>query len=30
MAGAAIHADDTPVNVLAPGTGKTKTGRLWV
>jgi len=30
MDGAAIHADDTPVNVLAPGTGKTKTGRLWV
>ncbi len=30
MTGAAIHADDTPVNVLAPGTGKTKTGRLWV
>ncbi len=32
MAGAAIHGDDTPVNVLAPGTGtgKTKTGRLWV
>jgi transposase len=30
MAGGAIHADDTPVNVLAPGTGKTKTGRLWV
>jgi transposase len=21
--------DDTPVPVLAPGTGKTKTGRLW-
>ena len=30
MAGKAIHGDDTPVNVLAPGTGKTKTGRLWV
>ena len=30
MAGAAIHADDTPVKVLAPGTGKTRTGRLWV
>jgi transposase len=28
--GATIHADDTPVPVLAPGTGKTKTGRLWV
>jgi transposase len=25
-----IHGDDTPVSVLAPGTGKTKTGRLWV
>nr|WP_264660396.1 IS66 family transposase [Azospirillum canadense] len=24
-----IFADDTPVPVLAPGTGKTKTGRLW-
>jgi transposase len=24
-----IHADDTPIPVLAPGTGKTKTGRLW-
>src|SRR5260370_25319583 len=24
-----IHGDDTPVSVLAPGTGKTKTGRLW-
>ena len=30
LAGAAIHADDTPVKVLAPGTGKTRTGRLWV
>ena len=25
-----IHGDDTPVSVLAPGTGRTKTGRLWV
>lgn len=25
-----LHADDTPVPVLAPGAGKTKTGRLWV
>jgi len=24
-----IHADDTPVPVLDPGRGKTKTGRLW-
>ena len=30
MAGNTIHADDTPVPVLAPGTGKTATGRLWV
>ena len=30
MAGTALHGDDTPVPVLAPGTGKTKTGRLWV
>lgn len=30
MAGSVIHADDTPVPVLAPGNGKTKTGRLWV
>ncbi len=29
-AGAALHADDTPVNVLSPGHGKTKTGRVWV
>ena len=25
-----LHADDTPIQVLAPGNGKTKTGRLWV
>lgn len=24
-----LHADDTPIPVLAPGRGKTKTGRLW-
>ena len=24
-----LHADDTPVPVLAPGLGKTKLGRLW-
>jgi len=24
-----LHADDTPVPVLAPGNNKTKTGRLW-
>jgi hypothetical protein len=29
LAGDRIHGDDTPVPVLAPGTGKTKTGRLW-
>jgi len=29
MAGHKIHGDDTPVPVLAPGKGKTKTGRLW-
>jgi hypothetical protein len=27
---AKLHGDDIPVPVLAPGTGKTKTGRLWV
>src|SRR5712691_10674871 len=25
-----IHGDDTPVPVLSPGLGRTKTGRLWV
>jgi transposase len=30
MAGSKIHADDTPIPVLAPGNKKTKTGRLWV
>lgn len=25
-----MHTDDTPVKVLLPGGGKTKTGRLWV
>jgi transposase len=29
ISSAKIHADDTPVPVLAPGNGKTKTGRLW-
>ena len=29
MASDVIHGDDTPVPVLAPGLGKTKTGRLW-
>jgi hypothetical protein len=25
-----LHADDTPIPVLAPGNRKTRTGRLWV
>ncbi len=29
MRASKLHADDTPVPVLAPGTGKTKLGRLW-
>jgi transposase len=29
LSGQKLHADDTPVPVLAPGLGKTKTGRLW-
>ena len=29
MSAQKLHADDTPIPVLAPGTGKTKTGRLW-
>ena len=29
LGGDTLHVDDTPVPVLAPGTGKTKTGRLW-
>jgi len=29
LGGEKLHADDTPVPVLAPGDGKTKTGRLW-
>ena len=29
-AGETLHADDTPVPVLDPGRGQTKTGRLWV
>jgi transposase len=28
--GTKVHADDTPVPVLDPGRGRTKTGRLWV
>jgi hypothetical protein len=30
VAASKIHADDTPIQVLAPGTKKTRTGRLWV
>ncbi len=29
LSGTAIFADDTPVKMQAPGTGKTKTTRLW-
>lgn len=29
FAGTHLHADDTPYPVLAPGTGKTKIGRIW-
>ncbi|WGI21224.1 IS66 family transposase [Amylibacter sp. IMCC11727] len=29
LSGQAIFADDTPVKMLAPGIGKTKTARLW-
>ncbi len=29
VGGRKLHADDTPMPVLAPGNGKTKTGRLW-
>jgi len=29
LSAAKLHADDTPVPVLAPGKGRTKTGRLW-
>lgn len=30
LAAGKLHADDTPVPVLAPGEGQTRTGRLWV
>ena len=30
MAAERLHVDDTPVPVLAPGAGRTKTWRLWV
>lgn len=29
VSGTHLHADDTPYPVLAPGTGKTKTARIW-
>ena len=29
LSGDILHVDDTPVPVLMPGTGKTKTGWLW-
>ncbi len=30
LASKVIHTDDTPVDVQAPGLGKTRTGRFWV
>jgi hypothetical protein len=30
LAAGKLHGDDTPVPVLDPGRGRTKTGRLWV
>jgi len=30
LAAEKLHADDTPVPVLAPGNGQTRTARLWV
>lgn len=29
LSGGVLHADDTPVPVLAPGAGRTRSGRLW-
>jgi transposase len=29
LAASKLHADDTPISVLSPGSGKTKTARLW-
>ncbi|GAC1498710.1 MAG: hypothetical protein NVS1B6_04720 [Steroidobacteraceae bacterium] len=29
LAGTNLNADDTPIKVLAPGSGKTKRGHLW-
>jgi len=30
MASPALFADDTTIKLLAPGSGKTKTARLWI
>jgi transposase len=30
MSAPVIHADDTPIKVLAPGKGRTATGRIWI
>lgn len=30
VAAPVIHTDDTPIKVLAPGNGKTRTGRIWI
>jgi transposase len=30
LAAGKLHTDDTPMPVLAPGNGQTKTGRLWI
>lgn len=29
LGGRKLHADDTPIPVLSPGRGRTKTGRIW-
>lgn len=29
LAASVIHTDDTPIKVLAPGNGQTRTGRIW-
>lgn len=29
MSGHKVHADDTPIGALSPGTGRTKTAHLW-
>jgi transposase len=30
LAGRKLHADDTPIPVLAPATARPKTARLWI